>query len=71
MRPRHTVVVVLAILLVAATWRPAGGATGARGQKGDPPAAPDFSLTAYGGGRSVSLSDVRGKVTLLYFFFPT
>ena len=34
-------------------------------------AAPDFSVSRFSDGRSVSLADLRGKVVLLYFFFPT
>ncbi len=33
--------------------------------------APSFSVERYSDGRSMTLSDVRGKVALLYFFFPT
>ncbi len=33
--------------------------------------APDFSISRFSDGRNVSLSDVRGKVVLLYFFFPS
>ncbi len=71
MRFRHAAGVGLVILLVVASWQVARGARRTGSQQGGPPAAPDFSLTAYGGGRSVSLSDVKGKVTLLYFFFPS
>jgi cytochrome oxidase Cu insertion factor (SCO1/SenC/PrrC family) len=34
-------------------------------------AAPDFTVTSFADGSSVSLSDLRGKVVLLYFWFPT
>ncbi len=71
MRLRHTVVVGLAILLVAVSWHVARGAVNTSTQQGGAPAAPDFTLTAYSGGRTVSLADIRGKVALLYFFFPS
>jgi len=68
MRPRHApfMLLFLAILPLVAGSQ---AAPGARGQQ--QPAAPDFSLEPYENGRQVSLSDIRGKVTLLYFFFPT
>jgi len=34
-------------------------------------AAPGFSVSRFSDGHAVSLSDLRGKVVLLYFFFPT
>ena len=34
-------------------------------------AAPDFTVNAYADDSKVSLSDLRGKVVLLYFWFPT
>lgn len=67
MRSRHAFFIFLLAMLPLI-----GGSRavlGARGQQGPP--APDFSLEPYENGRQVSLSDVRGKVALLYFFFPT
>ncbi len=72
MRLRHTFVVGLATLLVAVSWQVAPGAVSPGPQQGgSAPAAPDFTLTAYSGGRTVSLDDIKGKVALLYFFFPS
>ncbi len=33
--------------------------------------APNFSVERYSDGRAMTLSDVRGKVALLYFFYPS
>jgi cytochrome oxidase Cu insertion factor (SCO1/SenC/PrrC family) len=68
MRSRHAFFISLFLAMLPLI----GGAQavlGARGQQR--PLAPDFSLEPYENGRQVSLSDVRGKVVLLYFFFPT
>lgn len=60
------------ILLLVAILPLVAGSQAALGARPQPqPAAPDFSLEPYESGRRVSLSDIRGKVTLLYFFFPT
>ncbi len=61
-------------LLPDGAGRPQAGA-GARqpgqGAELDGPPAPDFSLTRFSDDRKVSLADVRGKVALVFFFFPT
>ncbi len=71
MRSRFGLIVVLAITMAVACWRIATALPAPAVGQETAPSAPDFSVTAYAGGRSVSLSDVRGKVVLLYFFFPT
>ncbi len=70
MRVRLAFVLVLAVLLDVASSS-AAGRIAADAPQSARPAAPDFSVSRYSDGRSVSLSDVRGKVVLLYFFFPT
>ncbi len=50
---------------------PAPRAAGLPAQKIWTKDAPAFSVERYSDGRTISLSDVRGKVALLYFFFPT
>jgi cytochrome oxidase Cu insertion factor (SCO1/SenC/PrrC family) len=67
---------LLALLVVTLPLTSPPRAIAAAGMDGDPQAAepqaaPDFSLTPYTHDRDVSLSDVRGNVVLLYFFFPT
>ena len=70
MRARLVLVLILGgFLTVASPF--AAGPVPAGGHQSSRPAAPDFSVTRYSDGRSASLSDVRGKVVLLYFFFPT
>jgi cytochrome oxidase Cu insertion factor (SCO1/SenC/PrrC family) len=69
MRVRLAFVLVLAVLLNVASSFGAGSI--GNGPQSARPVAPDFSVSRYSDGRSVSLSDVRGKVVLLYFFFPT
>jgi cytochrome oxidase Cu insertion factor (SCO1/SenC/PrrC family) len=68
MRSRHAFFISLFLAMLPLIGGPQA-ITDARGQQGPP--APNFSLEPYENGRQVSLSDVRGKVTLLYFFFPT
>jgi cytochrome oxidase Cu insertion factor (SCO1/SenC/PrrC family) len=76
MRFRHALLLVLAILLGVASWHATRASsainapTRVGGQDGAQ-AAPDFTVARYSGGRAVSLADLRGKVVLLYFFFPT
>ncbi len=73
---RKALFVALVLLLGVATWHAtrassALDAAPAVAAQDSAPVAPDFSVTSYSGGRRVSLSDLRGKVVLLYFFFPT
>lgn len=70
MRARLVLVVVLSVLLTAASSFATGPGLAA-GQQPARPAAPDFSVSRYTDGRNLSLSDLRGKVVLLYFFFPS
>ena len=72
MRGRLALVLVLVAVLTIATslaTRPAD-ADAQSGQDTRPP-APAFSVNRLPNGRSLSLSDLRGKVVLVYFFFPT
>jgi len=71
MRARLAFVPVLALVSTAAVSVAAGGPAAACNGQSARSAAPDFSVQRFSDGRSVSLSDVRGKVVLLYFFFPT
>jgi cytochrome oxidase Cu insertion factor (SCO1/SenC/PrrC family) len=72
MRFRHALF-VLFVAMLPLVW-PSQAVLDARArshpQRGSQP-APDFSLAPYADGRKVSLSDVRGNVVLLYFWFPT
>jgi cytochrome oxidase Cu insertion factor (SCO1/SenC/PrrC family) len=70
MRVRLVLVPVLGVLLGVASLLAAGRMMLGPRQTGRS-AAPDFSVSRFSDGRSVSLSDLRGKVVLLYFFFPT
>ncbi len=67
---RHLIASAAVALLLAgaAPARPAADTTGQKIWTKD---APDFSVTRYSDGGQISLSDVKGKVALLYFFFPT
>jgi cytochrome oxidase Cu insertion factor (SCO1/SenC/PrrC family) len=71
MRARLAFVPVLALVLIVALSVAARGPAPAASGQSARSAAPDFSVERFSDGRSVSLSDVRGKVVLLYFFFPT
>lgn len=55
----------------AALARPAPRSAAASFEQPAPPDAPAFSVERYSDQRSLTLNDVRGKVALLYFFFPT
>ncbi len=63
-------VVAAAAVLVAGATRAVPSAAGAD-QKIWTKDAPSFSVERYSDGRTITLSDVRGKVALLYFFFPS
>ncbi len=60
------VAVVAAVVSVLAAGRLTQTATPASRKP-----APDFTVSRFSDGRTVSLADLRGKAVLLYFFFPT
>ncbi len=64
-------VVLLATFALVAGSQAVRGCLAADGAQTAGQAAPDFSLTAFADGSKLSLSDLRGKVVLLYFWFPT
>jgi cytochrome oxidase Cu insertion factor (SCO1/SenC/PrrC family) len=70
MRVRLALLSTAAVLLGLASLLAAGRIIRGGGQS-PRPAAPAFSVSRFSDGRTVSLSDLRGKVVLLYFFFPT
>ncbi len=69
MRRRLALVFILALLVAPAAVPAAHRVQNAR--PAARPAAPAFTLSRIPDGRTVSLSDLRGKVVLLFFFFPT
>ncbi len=72
MRFRNMLFILLVTLAVVAGLQPLADARGgAPGVQSGQTAAPDFSLERYSDGRTVSLNDARGKVALVFFFFPT
>jgi cytochrome oxidase Cu insertion factor (SCO1/SenC/PrrC family) len=73
MRSRLTPLVLVAAVLafLCASQAVFGACAASTASPQSRTAAPDFSLEPYDGGRTVSLSDLRGKVVLVYFWFPT
>ncbi len=71
MRYKYVLLLVLLATLVLLTR--SQSVLGCYGQSGaqDQAAAPDFSVTRYTDDSKLSLADLRGKVVLLYFWFPT
>jgi len=63
-------VLLLAIFLLLARSPSLFGCFG-QGAAQDQGAAPDFSVTRYTDDGKLSLTDLRGNVVLLYFWFPT
>ena len=72
MRVRLVLVAVLAVFVTVTVAWSFARRPGVPGRQQEAPVpAPAFSVSRYTDGRSLSLSDLRGKVVLLYFFFPS
>jgi cytochrome oxidase Cu insertion factor (SCO1/SenC/PrrC family) len=71
MRVKYLLVILLLAVLVLLTRSPSLFGCFGGSQAQDPAAAPDFSVTRYTDDSKLSLSDLRGSVVLLYFWFPT